>query len=57
MINILEQTGREYQITRFVSNNFPLKSCSLWDDVEKLGKTGQDTIQYNMALGFCMLNY
>jgi hypothetical protein len=36
-----DEPSREYQSTRFMFHS--LKSCRLWDDVEKYGTTKQTT--------------
>ena len=46
--HILGQMCTEKEHTHFVFNNFLLKSCHLWDNVEKYCRAGQATDD-NMA--------
>jgi len=43
MKNILDRFVDKIQGRIFVSGNFSWKSCLLWDNVEKYGKTRQTT--------------
>jgi hypothetical protein len=56
MRNISDKNCRENQNTRFMFNIFYRKSCRLWDNVEKFGRAGQATWQYNTARALCMLD-
>jgi hypothetical protein len=43
MRNVLGKSCRENQNTHFISSSFFLKSCRLWDNVEKYGGARGDT--------------
>ena len=43
MWNVLDNSFKEIQKTRFVLNNLFRKSCRLWENVEKYGGTREDT--------------
>jgi hypothetical protein len=43
MRNVSDKRCRANQNTHFMFNNFFRKSCRLWDNVEKYGRTEQDT--------------
>jgi hypothetical protein len=56
MKNVSDEICRENQNTHFTSNNFFfLKSCRLWDNVEKLFRVRQATDD-NMAHAHCILD-
>jgi hypothetical protein len=59
MRNITEKNCRENQNTHFIFNNVPpparpRKSCRLWGNVEKCGKTGQNKV--TTLWGACALH-
>ena len=56
MRNVSDRSCRGNQNTRFVSNNsFFLRSCRLWDNVEKYCRAGHAT-DNNMAHAHCKLD-
>jgi len=57
MRNVSDKSCRGNQNTHFVFNNFFSfrRSCCLWSNVEKYGRSEQDTDD-NMALAHCMLD-
>jgi len=56
MKNISEESCKENRTTHFIFNNFLyLKSCRLWDNVEKYCRAGQATDD-SMEQAHCMLD-
>jgi hypothetical protein len=52
---VSDKSRRENQNTHFMFNKFSRKSCRLWDNVEKAGRTRQAT-DHNMAHSLGMLD-
>ena len=52
--NVSDSRCREHQNTHFMFNNFFLKPCRLWDNVEKYCRAGLATDD-NMAHANCLL--
>jgi len=55
MRNVLDKRFIENQNSHFMLNNVFLKSCRLWDNVEKLCRAGQATSD-NMLQAHFMLD-